>query len=290
LAVARGRTQRRKTSTHESFLRHGGFLFAKASVVMCVICIAAYFLQGAHTRPSGGTALGYLLGILGAGLIVWLALLGVRKRAVSDGHYSLKAWVSAHVYLGLSLIVVATLHTGFQFGWNVHTLAYGLMLLVIASGGVGVWAYVRLPKMLSDNRGEITRKQMLAQIHALDEQIHEAAQPLQRAEADIVRLSLEDTDIGGGFWRRLFGAYGDCANARALERLGPAVRLTTGPEATALRKAADLMQRKADALALARRQMHITALLEAWLFIHVPATFALLAALSVHVVSVFLYW
>ena len=43
-------------------------------------------------------------------------------------------------------------------------------------------------------------------------------------------------------------------------------------------------------LALARRQIHITALLEAWLFVHVPATFALLAALTAHIVSVFLYW
>ena len=290
MAVARAQSQRRKTSTHESFLRHRGFLFAKIAVALCVAATAAYVLQDARPRPGGGTALGYLLGIIGAGLIVWLALLGVRKRAISSGHYSLKAWVSAHVYLGLSLIVVATLHTGFQFGWNVHTLAYGLMLAVIASGAVGVWAYVKLPNALSDNRGEVTRKQMLAQIHALDEQIHEAAQPLQRPEADLVRLSLEETDIGGGFWRRLFGYYGDCANAQALARLTPAMRLADGKDAEALRKVCDLMQRKADALALARRQMHITALLEAWLFIHVPATFALLAALIVHIVSVFLYW
>jgi hypothetical protein len=50
------------------------------------------------------------------------------------------------------------------------------------------------------------------------------------------------------------------------------------------------MRRKAEALARARRQIHITALLEGWLFVHVPATFALLAALAVHIVSVFLYW
>jgi hypothetical protein len=290
LAVARGQSQRRKTSTHESFLRHGGFLFAKASALLCVAAAAAYFFQDARPRPGGGTALGYVLGITGAGLIVWLSLLGVRKRAVSHGHYSLKAWVSAHVYLGLSLIVIVTLHTGFQFGWNVHTLAYALMLLVIASGGVGVWAYVVLPRSLSDNRGETTRKQMLARIHDLDEQIHEAAQPLERAEADLVRLSLEETDIGGGFWRRLFARYGDCANARALAGLTPALRTAAGQEAEALRKVSDLLRQKADALALARRQIHITALLEAWLFVHVPATFALLAALTVHIVSVFLYW
>jgi hypothetical protein len=46
-------------------------------------------------------------------------MLGVRKARDDRGRWSLKAWTSAHVYLGLSLIVVATLHTGFQFGWNV---------------------------------------------------------------------------------------------------------------------------------------------------------------------------
>lgn len=271
-------------------MRHGGFLFLKVSLILCAGVIVAYLIQDAKPRPSGGTPLGYALGTIGALLIVWLALLGVRKRAITAGHYSLKAWVSAHVYLGLSLLVVATLHTGFQFGWNVHTLAYGLMLLVIGSGAVGVWAYATLPSTLSNNRGETTRKQMLAQIHALDEQIHEAAQPLGRMDADIVRQSLERTDIGGGFWRRLFGAYGDCANAHALERLVVALRTADGAEAVALEKVGELMGRKAQALALARRQMHITALLEAWLFVHVPATFALLAALVAHIVSVFLYW
>jgi hypothetical protein len=36
--------------------------------------------------------------------------------------------------------------------------------------------------------------------------------------------------------------------------------------------------------------MKIKALLEVWLFIHVPVTFALIAALAAHIVSVFFYW
>ena len=95
---------------------------------------------------------------------------------------------------------------------------------------------------------------------------------------------------GGGFWRRLLARYGDCANDRAIRQLGPEIAGAHGPEAEALRKVDELMRRKAESLGLARRQMHITAMLEAWLFIHIPATFALLAALVAHIVSVFLYW
>jgi hypothetical protein len=290
VAAVAGQTKRRKGAIHESFLVHRGFYYLKLATLLCLVVVVGYIFQDARPHPGGGTPLGYVLGTIGALLIVWLALLGLRKRAITSGHYSLKAWVSAHVYLGLSLIVIATLHTGFHFGWNVHTLAYALMLLVIASGGIGVWSYTTLPRRLSENRGESTRKQMLAQIAALDEAIHDAAQPLARGDADVVRMSLEETEIGGGFWRRIRADWSDCANARALEKLSAPTRGVTAKERQALAKVAELMQRKSEALALARRQMHITALLEAWLFVHVPATFALLAALTAHIVSVFLYW
>jgi hypothetical protein len=36
--------------------------------------------------------------------------------------------------------------------------------------------------------------------------------------------------------------------------------------------------------------MRYKAVLDLWLYIHVPLSVALLAALTIHVVSVFLYW
>src|SRR3546814_7069282 len=82
---------------------------------------------------NGGSWYGYTLGTIGAGLILWLTALGYRKRKMTNDYWSLTAWTSAHVYLGLSLMVVGTWHTGFQLGWNVHTLAWALMMPVILS-------------------------------------------------------------------------------------------------------------------------------------------------------------
>jgi len=289
---AGGHTERVRQRTHEGFLRHKGFRWAQIATLLCLVVVAIYFFVAARLSepPSGGSWLGYTLGTMSAGLIVWLACLGIRKRVITAGHYSLKAWVSAHVYLGLSLTVLATLHTGFQFGWNVHTLAYALMMLVIASGALGIWAYATLPQRLHGNRGETTRKQMLEAIESLDRQLHDLAQPLDRAGAQVVRLSLEKTEIGGGFWRRLTGSYGDCANLRALKQLKELPAGANPRQVEIMAKIETVMQQKADVLGLARRQMQITAVLEGWLFIHIPATFALLAALTAHVISVFTYW
>ena len=285
-------TERVRQRTHEGFLRHKGFRWAQIASLLCLVAVAVYFFVAVRLAepPSGGSWLGYLLGTISAGLIVWLACLGIRKRVITAGHYSLKAWVSAHVYLGLSLIVLATLHTGFQFGWNVHTLAYALMMLVIASGALGIWAYATLPQRLHGNRGETTRKQMLEALESLDKQLHDLGQSLDRDGAQIVRLSLEQTELGGSFWRRLTGAYGDCANLRALQRLKTLPAPADARQAEAIAKIATVLEQKADVLGLARRQMQITAFLEGWLFVHIPATFALLAALTAHIVSVSTYW
>ena len=155
-----------------------------------------------------------LLGTIGAGLIVWLSLLGIRKRAMTRGRWSLKAWTSAHVYLGLALIVIGTLHTGFQFGWNVHTLAYVLMMLVILSGIYGISVYGMLPQGLSDSRSEMTGPQMIEAVNSLDKQIQISAQPLSDEDSAVVIGSLGEDPFGGGVWRRLSGSYPRCGNMR----------------------------------------------------------------------------
>lgn len=274
--------EKRRDSDHVSFLKHRGFRWLWIALVLSGASIAGYALIDQQPRPNGGSWYGYTLGTIGLALIVWLSLLGVRKRRINPGAWSLKAWTSAHVYLGLALTVVATLHTGFQIGWNVHTLAYVLMLLVIATGIYGVIVYATLPASLSANRQEMTRTQMLDALTATDRQLESAAQPLARAEADLVIAALDQPVLGGGALARLTGRYPRCATARALRGMG------TATEAEA--RVAVLLERRRDQLAQIRGALRIRALLEIWLFIHVPLTIALIAALIAHVISVFYYW
>ncbi|HYI39098.1 MAG TPA: hypothetical protein VE053_02140 [Allosphingosinicella sp.] len=277
-------------ASHEGFLRHRRFLWLKVALILSLLALLGYALIDVQPRPNGGSAYGYALGTVAVLLILWLTLLGVRKRAMTRGRWSLKAWTSAHVYLGLSLVVVATLHTGFQFGWNVHTFAYALMILVIASGVYGIVAYARLPRQLGASRSDMTRPQMIDALVKLDRQLATAAQPLGHEEARIVQSSLDENAFGGGLWRRLSGRHSRCRTARALAEARRRLAVATGDRAQALEAVAALLERKAAALARLRGHLRIKALLEIWLYVHVPITFALLAALAAHIVSVFFYW
>ena len=279
-------TERVRERRHEGFLRYAGFRWAKISGALCLLIIVSYVLVDVTPRHNGGSWYGYTLGAIGAGLILWLTALGYRKRKMTSDYWSLKAWTSAHVYLGLSLVVVGTWHTGFQLGWNVHTLAWALMMLVILSGLYGVIVYATLPAALSNNRDEMTQMQMLEAIRAFDRQLHSAAQPLTPEDTAPVLAALDEDPFAGGIGARLSGRYPNCATAAALRTLS----LSNGSDREAREKVVGLLKQKEAALTRLRRHLKIRALLEIWLYVHVPLTFALIAALSAHIISVFFYW
>jgi hypothetical protein len=287
---ATGRIAGPAGARHEGFLRYAGYRWLKIALIVSFVAILIYGFHNPQPRPNGGSWYGYTLGTIGALLILWLTMLGVRKRAMTSGSWSLKAWTSAHVYLGLSLVIIATLHTGFQFGWNIHTLAYVLMMLVILSGLYGIGAYASLPRALSDNRGEMTQMQMLESLRTLDRQLHDAAQPLDHRFAEMVRLSLDEDPFAGSFMTRLTGRYPRCGTRAAQA----AIREVTGDRpalgGVPLEKVDMLLGRKEAALSRIRQHLRLKALLEVWLYVHVPLTFALLAALTAHIVAVFFYW
>jgi hypothetical protein len=278
-------------STHESFLVHSRFRYLKLAVLLSLASLVAYLAYeprgGVH---NGGTWLGYTLGTIGALLIVWLMLLGLRKRRYGPGAFSLKGWLSAHVYLGLALTLVATLHAAFQVGWNIHTLAYALMLVVIASGVWGIVVYRRIPRLMTVNRGGQTFPELTREIVGLDAEAADLALGLGDEYAEEIRRAREETRLGGGVFRQLSGEDRRCGTTRALANVrGMARRL---PPELADRGAALLVAlgRKQELLRRARKDIRYKATMDLWLYVHVPLSFALLAALTAHVVSVFFYW
>jgi len=170
---------------YESLLNHANRRYLRVSLWLCGISVALYVWHDPLSPPNGGTWLGYTLGGIGAALILWLTALGIRKRSYSSAMGTLRGWTSAHVYLGLSLLLISTLHSGFQFGWNLHTLCYALMVIVIASGIVGVVAYQRYPQLMSANRAGSKPDRLLEEIQDIDQRALRIARGMPRRFADL---------------------------------------------------------------------------------------------------------
>jgi hypothetical protein len=280
-----------------SILEYVGGRYLRLALLLCAAAIGVYAWHeppAVYLKPYGGTWLGYALGALGAVLIVWLMLLGVRKRRYRSSLGTVQGWTSAHVYLGASLLVIVTLHSGFEFGWNVHTFAYALMVLVIASGAVGVYAYLRYPALMTKNLGDETLEATLLTINDLDRKCRRLALDLpDDANAIVIRATRATTrqaQLGSTLRRQLAGDSVPCATRAAcaeLMRLGTAY---TGRHAVLNGQLVSTMTRKSTLIDRVRRDLRYRALMQIWLLAHVPLSFALLAALIAHVVSVFYFW
>ena len=297
----------------DSYLKLDNYRYLKIAIGLCLLCIALYALHDPIDAPNGGTWLGYTLGGLTGGLCIWLAWLGVRKRQFQAAT-QLRVWLSAHVYLGLSLLVIGSLHSGFQFAWNVHTLTYVLMVLVIASGIYGIVAYARYPAKITRNRRGTDPEGLLREILALDNELLRLADLIGGRIQQEISRSVQQTHIGGNWLQQVTGRYGDSA-AQALSAVldevtdtgerkrelhkptdtvafmaSNAVKLDDPKRGDQLRRLTAQLARKKDMVTRLNQDITSRARMRVWLFLHIPLSVALLAALLVHVIAVFFYW
>ena len=274
---------------HRTILEYRDYRYLKLAAFIVGVVILAYGWYQYPLGHYGGSPLGYTLGTIAALLIVWLMWLGVQKRRYRTTG-DIKGWVSAHVYLGASLIVIATLHAGFQVGWNVHTLAYALMLAVVASGFYGVYTYLRFPSLMTGNLAEDTLESLTLKIAEIDREARRAAIGMSDDVNVAVLASIQKTRIGGGVFAQLREQPSNCPTAAAVNMIKARAATLKGAEARKHQELYGMMLRKERLVARARKDIRFKAIMDLWLFFHVPLSIALLAALVAHIIAVFYYW
>lgn len=306
-----------------TLLQYKRYRYLKASSLLMVIALTAYTLiQPTGGESYGGTWLGYTLGVLSTLIMLLLMWYGIIKRSITGAperrrnrnsrttqtshsterrkphsHTSgfagatLQEWLSAHVYLGASLLVLVTLHTGFHFGLNVHTLAYVLMLLVIFIGFYGLHVYLNYPRLITLNMSEETLADVLLKIAELDELASARALSLPDEVNELVLNSRKNTRIGGTLIQQLSGEQRDCPTRLAAQRLLPlCAKYNQDEQPKNMRDLYTALLRKEKLVLRARTEVMLKARMECWLYLHAPLGIALLAALTAHIVSIFFYW
>jgi len=296
------------SSLYQSILSYGGKRYLWLASILITFSMVIFLIPHAVESRNGGTWQGYTLGTLGALIIVWLLWLGIRKRQYKKASGTFQGWVSAHIYLGIALLFIASFHSAFQLGLNIHSLAYVLLLAVVFSGLWGLWAYLTLPERTSKIRNGISRDACMANLSELDQNIISTAQQCKIDVANTCESAVLKTVIGGRAFDILRGidrskaelaAIADTAAASVSNEQQKSIldwlakRLSTslgGKETESLQQLLSLFALRRVYISRVREDIRLHAWLKFWLYIHVPMSLGLLIALVAHILSVFMYW
>ena len=228
-------------------------------------------------RPSG--PIGQTLGVVGTVLVMVPFAYMARKRikrATRAG--SAKTWLEVHLFAGIVGPVLVTLHTSFKFN-GIISAAYWSMVVVVLSGFVGRYLYVRIPRSIRGN--ELTQAEVELEAHALKTELAEsgvAESVLGRIEA-FEAAAVPATSADLSFSDLLIGELVIGRKLRALDReleasgvaaavRGGVIRITAG-RATLLRRAAYLQRTKK--------------LFAVWHVFHLPLVYLLLVIATAHI-------
>ena len=292
---------------YSSILNYQKSRYLKIALLISVVALLAYIVDQPIQSPNGGTWLGYTLGTISTFLVLWLTYLGIRKRSYKSSGGKLRGWVSAHVYLGGSLLVMATLHTGFQFGWNIHIASYIFMCIVIITGFVGIYFYLNYPDRINRARNNLPRDEIIMELLAIDQRCLQIA---VKANADvslaissaITQTKLPTNFIGGLKAKDLSTVTlinsqkqeNTIENSEQKQVINYLIeKLAYEPnrsDSQIIQNLIDTFNQRRKLITTLINDKKLQMTMKAWLVIHIPMTFALLSTLTAHIISVFIYW
>ena len=274
---------------HSNIFDYKRYRYFKLAVIIILIAFAAYLIFEPAVGHYGGSWLGYSLGTASAALVFLLAWYGVRKRRYRSSGTT-QGWLSAHIYLGTALTFLATFHSGLHFGLNIHTVTYGILLVVVVSGFFGNYAYMIYPRLMTENMGEDNLDGLLLRIAESDKMARQIALLMPDDINDTVSRACRETSIGVSLLEQLKGFQPDCPSAMAVQKLTVLGNDLPVEHRKLYRDLYSIMVRRESLVRRARQDLMYRARMGFWLYFHVPFAIALLMAMVAHVIAVFFYW
>ena len=178
------------------------------------------------------------------------------------------------------------------------------------SGLLGTWLYLVFPRRAAENRKGQRRSELFEELLELNETCVEISARCAPSTELAIQSSITGTAIGGKLWEQLLAidrsTYLGSSDIHDLGVTSPtnnqgqtailefiasrAPRVKTGDEPDALSELVSLISRRQELLRRIRKDIQLQGWLQAWLYVHVPVSIALLCALAIHITVVFLYW
>jgi hypothetical protein len=278
--------------------------WAIASALILVVAVAVYIPYAVGpVPPRGGSILGLVYGIVGFGFMAFVTLLSLRKKFPIWRIGRTQSWMRGHLWLGALSFPLILLHSGFLFGHGLTSILMWLFVGVYASGIFGAYLQHTMPRRIMrqvpmetiyDQIGHV-REQL---IDEADTVVADACGSLQVevpvaasgavALASVMRVGADDTAPLREFYLGEMRAFlraptrshalaGETTAAGRFSRLRALVQ-------PALAGALSDLENICDEERQLLRQEKMHGMLHAWLVVHVPLSFALMALAVVHIV------
>jgi len=278
--------------------------WAIASALILVVAVAVYIPYAVGpVPPSGGSILGLVYGIVGFGFMAFVTLLSLRKKFPIWRIGRTQSWMRGHLWLGALSFPLILLHSGFLFGHGLTSILMWLFVGVYASGIFGAYLQHTMPRRIMrqvpmetiyDQIGHV-REQL---IDEADTVVADACGSLQVevpvaasgavALASVMRVGADDTAplrefyLGEmrAFLRAPSRSHALASETTAAGRFSRLRALVQPALAGALSDLENICDEERQLL----RQEKMHGMLHAWLVVHVPLSFALMALAVVHIV------
>ncbi len=242
-----------------------------------------YYLTAEH-------GIGYALGIIGGSMMLLLLLYPLRKRLSFMGRWlPLRLWFRIHMLLGVIGPLCILYHCNFQLGAANSNIALFCMGLMVGSGLIGRFIYIKIHYGLYGQRA--TLQELQKQMQTSEQRLHDGRESGLNAEAierlhQLQTFALQRRSFGGNL-ARLF-----TINSRIrAERKWLRTQLNTSAHLSAEAKR-EMLARAQTFLAIVKRMAGIgfyERLFSLWHVLHMPIFFMLVITGLIHVYAVHLY-
>jgi hypothetical protein len=205
----------------------------------------------------------------------------LRKKVKSMGRLgSLQAWLDFHIFCGILGPVLITFHTSFKFN-GIVSVAYWSMVLVFASGFVGRYLYVRIPKSIRGQELSVAQVEqraadLMSELVAMRLPKH-LMDEVGAFEARVIPPTGREPRLGG-LW------FGEAHIRIALHTLRRRIR----HDGVGARTLHDVLALTAERALLLRRLAYLKKtkkLFELWHVFHRPLAYVMLVIVILHVAT-----
>jgi hypothetical protein len=137
-----------------------------AAIALSLLIYVPYVLR--NRAPGGGTGIGLFFGSVALGLMVFAALLSLRKRFPIWRIGRAQTWMRAHLWLGFLALPMVLFHAAFHARGPLSFILMSLTWIVVISGIIGAWLQHTLPTKMFR---EVPYETIYDQIASIEKQL-----------------------------------------------------------------------------------------------------------------------